>query len=78
MRKPKRDEFDEIFDLIDRVFQYEKVGYNPTSVKRMLGAMRTDDILVMEEDGRIVSNVLTKPYRACIGGQSSKGLRSAL
>jgi len=73
MRKPQRDEFDEIFNLIDRAFQYEKAGYNPTSVKMMLGAMSTDDILVMEEDGKIVSNVLTKPYKAYIRGATLKG-----
>jgi len=73
MRKSRRNEFDEIFDLIDGIFQYRKVGYDPASVRAMLGAMRADDILVMEEDGRIVSNVLMKPYRAYIGGAVLEG-----
>ncbi|MGQ9515536.1 MAG: GNAT family N-acetyltransferase [Thermoproteota archaeon] len=73
MRNARRDEYDEIFNLLVRVFNYEKFGYDLTNTKRWFNALDTSNILVMEEGGKIVSHVLIKPYRMRIRGSIIEG-----
>jgi predicted N-acetyltransferase YhbS len=73
MRNPRRDEFDEIFNLLNRVFQYEKIGCNPNHMREELEFFGTDNVLVMEEDGKIVSQVYIQPYKMYIYGTIMEG-----
>jgi predicted N-acetyltransferase YhbS len=73
MRNPGRDKFDEVFDLLEKVFRYETVGYDVAHVREWLDVIDASDILVMEEDGNIVSNVLIEPYRLYVRGSILEG-----
>jgi predicted N-acetyltransferase YhbS len=73
LRNPRNDELEEIFNLLNRVFHYEDVGLNPTFVKEQLKALTLENILVIEEDGRIVSHLFLKPYKVHVCGAILKG-----
>ncbi|MBO3804148.1 MAG: GNAT family N-acetyltransferase, partial [Candidatus Brockarchaeota archaeon] len=68
MRNPRKEEIGEVFDLLDRVFQYERIGYSPERVREFFESIDESDVLVMEEDGKIVSQVFMKPYRMHVCG----------
>ncbi len=73
MRNPRRDELDEVLALLNRVFHYEQIGYDPIKVRKFFDMLDTNDVLVMEEDGKIVSHVFMKPYRMSICGAILQG-----
>ncbi|MEM2915491.1 MAG: GNAT family N-acetyltransferase, partial [Candidatus Bathyarchaeia archaeon] len=73
LRNPRKDEYDEIFNFLERIFKYGEIGYNPSNAKKWFDAIDTEDILVMEEDNKIVSHVLMKPYRLYILGSIING-----
>jgi len=73
MRNPRRDELDEVLALLNRVFNYEQIGYDPIKVRKFFDMLETNDVLVMEEDGKIVSHVFMKPYRMSICGAILQG-----
>jgi len=73
MRNPRRDELDYLFNFSNRIFKYERGGWNLTFVRGQLEAFSMDDILVIEEDGRIVSGLYMKPYKVYICGAVLEG-----
>lgn len=73
IRHPKKSEIDYIFDMCNRIFRYEKGGWNLNFIKKQFHAFDENDILVIEKNGKIVSHLYMKPYQINICGAILKG-----
>ncbi len=74
MRDPrtlKREEFDELLNMLIRIFRIDKQGYN-LSYWRGVYDHDLEDILVIEEDGRVVSHVSVFPFQISVRGSQLK------
>jgi len=74
MRGPRalrREEFDELIDMLNRIFRLDEQGYD-LSFWRGVYDHYLEDILVIEEDGRIVSHVSVFPFQVSVRGSQIK------
>ncbi|MEM2935609.1 MAG: GNAT family N-acetyltransferase, partial [Candidatus Bathyarchaeia archaeon] len=70
-RTLKREEFDELINMLCQIFRLDEQGYN-LSFWRGLYDHDLEDILVIEEDGRIVSHVSIFPLQVSVRGTNIK------
>jgi len=74
MRGPRalrREEFDELLSMLNRIFRLDGEGYN-LSFWRGVYDHDLEDILVIEEDGRVVSHVSVLPLQISVRGSQLK------
>jgi len=74
MRGPRtlrREEFDELINMLNRIFRLEEHGHN-LSFWRGVYDHDLEDILVIEEDGRVVSHVSVFPFQISVRGSQLK------
>lgn len=73
IRSWKNENPDELIEFWDKIFDYQKIGYNPAYVREMLRQADKDNILIIEEDGKMVSCLALWPYEFYINGVILKG-----
>jgi len=74
MRGPRalrREEFDELIDMLNRIFRLDEQGYD-LSFWRGVYDHDLEDMLVIEEDGRVVSHVSVFPFQISVRGSQLK------
>ena len=74
MRGPrvlKKEEFDELLSMLNRIFRLSEEGHN-LSFWRGVYDHDLEDILVIEEDGRVVSHVSVFPFQISVRGSQIK------
>ncbi|MDO9541954.1 MAG: GNAT family N-acetyltransferase [Kiritimatiellia bacterium] len=63
----------EWIDFSERIFNLRKLGYNPGFIQESMNQRDRNDILVIEEEGKIVSCLLLTPYELYFNGVVFKG-----